>query len=185
MQKVSKTKIAASYAKAWLDAAEDKKAKGDVFKEINLLLNSLKETPLLWKAVSSPADKEKAAPKIMEDIAKKLKLSSVSRSALALIAENGRLALLKLILEEYIKLYYAANDIIEVTVKTAVPLTATQDEKLKKTLEAKLNSKIVVAYEVIPEVLGGLSISFNSFLFDDTIRAKLKKAERLLASRAA
>ena len=79
-------------------------------------------------------------------------------------------------------LYYKDNNIIEVNVCSAVKLSTQQNKKLKTALEKKLNSKIVLNCEIKPEILGGLKISYNSFLIDDTLQTKLSNMKKLIMS---
>lgn len=183
MQKYSKYKIAANYAYAWFNAAKDKKIEDKVFDEIQLLKASYAQDKETWNILAAPIDDDTIRQSIIETVAKKIKLSEVSTDTLLLTAQNGRIALLGFILDEFIKLYYQDKGIVEVTVETAVELSDTQDKKLRTVLEDKLNTKVILNYLVNPEVLGGLKVSFDSFLIDDTLQTKLKRMKLLLSGR--
>lgn len=176
MQKGSIYKIAAAYAEAWFKAAKDNNSEDDVFAEVCLIRESLKNDAEMWQMLAYP----NVSLKLIEEIASKAKLSQISRNALKLISEKGRLKLLRLITEDFVQLFYKKKGIIEVSVDTAVALSAAQDKKLRKVLSDKLNAEIKLDYNIKPEVLGGLAIRFNSFLIDDTLAAKLKKFEILM-----
>ena len=96
------------------------------------------------------------------------------------MAENNRLNLLKNTIEEFIHLYYKEKNITEVFVKTASKLSDKQDKKLKKVLEEKLSSEVVINYEIDEEAIGGLCVSFDSYLIDDTVKGKLDKIKQIL-----
>ncbi|MBO5038321.1 MAG: ATP synthase F1 subunit delta [Alphaproteobacteria bacterium] len=181
MQKVSKYKTANTYAKAWFGAASDLKDQDQVFEEVSALLKSVEENPALWSKLASPL--EEGQTKLIEQTAKKLKLSKVSSAALAEITQNGRLKLLGLILRDFQKLYYQEKGIVEVTVDTAVSLSAAQDKKLKKVLSGMLDKEVKVVYRLKPEVLGGLAISFGSFLIDDTLAFKLEQVKQTMIAK--
>ncbi len=180
MQKYSKLKIAANYANAWFNAAKDKKIEDKVFDEVQLLQASYAQNKETWNILAAPIDDDTIKQTIIKTVAKKIKLSDISTDTLLLIAQNGRIALLEFILDEFIKLYYQDKGIVEVTVETAVALSDAQDKKLHSVLEDKLNSKIKLKYLVNRAVLGGLRINFNSFLIDDTLQTKLKRMNALL-----
>lgn len=180
MQKSSKFKIAANYANAWFEAAKDKKMEDKVFEEIQLLNASYSLDKSVWNALAAPIDDALVRKNILETLAKKIKLSPISTDALLIIAENGRISFLDLILQEFTKIYYKYNGIVEVLVETAIQLSDTQDKKLHSVLETGLNSKVLLKYQINPEVLGGLRVSFNSFLIDDTLQTKLNRIKLLL-----
>ena len=176
MQKESKYKTAASYAEAWFEAATESNSEEKVFAEVKLIRESLESDALLWNTMIS----SRVSEDFIEDIAHKAKLSVISTNTLKLIAENGRLNLLEQITDDFVHLFYKKKGIVEVMVDTAVALNATQDKKLRKVLKDKLQSEIELTYRIKPEVLGGLAISFDSFLIDDTLASKLKKFEKLV-----
>lgn len=185
MQKVSDYKTAAAYAQAWFGAAKDKHCEDKVLHEVQALKEGIDNIPSLWADLSQPTDDAGIKAEIITSFAKECGLSDISTETLKLAAENGRLKLIKLILDEYKRLYYQDKGIIEVKVESAVKLSSAQDEKLRKTLEKKLAAPVEIEYRVNPAVLGGLAIQYGSFLIDDTIRNKLCRVEQLLTKQQA
>ncbi len=181
MQKYSKFKIAANYAYAWFNAAKDKNVEDKIFEEVQLLKTSYAQNKEIWDILAAPVDDNSLKLSIVKDLARKIKLSDISADALLLMVENRRMALLGLVLDEFVKSYYQNKGIVEVTVETAVQLSVAQDKKLRAVLEDKLNTKVLLNYRVNPDVLGGLKVSFDSFLIDDTLQTKLKRIKLLLS----
>jgi F-type H+-transporting ATPase subunit delta len=183
VQKVSKFKTATAYAKAWLDAAVNAGSEDTVFAETQALAQVLAENLSLWQQISAPINTLSSVTDTLTALAQKLKLSQISANALRVIAENARLALLMLILEEFKTQYYEHKGIIEVQTESAIALTEAQQTRLRQVLETKLGSPIVLACSVKPEVLGGLSIRYNSYLIDDTLKTKFEKVTQLILAR--
>lgn len=181
VQKVSNYKTATAYAGAWLSAAKDMNAADKVFEEVKALKEGISDILPLWDSMASPIENQDDILDVLQALAKSVKLSSVSEETLKIVAKNNRLKIFPLILDEFIKLYYKDKGVVEVFVESAIALTEAQDSKLRSVLEKKLNSDIVISYNVNPLVLGGLSVRFNSFLVDDTIRSKLEEVRKLLA----
>lgn len=180
VQKVSNYKTAAAYAEAWFEVSADKRAEDIVFEEVNVLLKGIENIDVLWNNMSSPIVDETTKLSILEDMVKKAKLSKITSDTLNLIASNGRLELLPLILKEFIKLYHLNKGIIDIEVESAISLTPQQESKLQTVLEKKLKKDVAINYLLNPNVLGGLKISFDSYLIDDTVQTKLNQIKRLL-----
>ncbi len=180
MQKVSKYKMASVYARAWLDAAKDKKTVEKVFDEVKQLKDACRDAPEVWKLLAAPADDNSVKKHIIADLAKKLKLSDVSRETLLLIADNNKSDIIGLIADEFIRLYYEDKGVVRVTVDTVIPLSETQDKRLRDVLEQKLGATVMTEYYIKPEILGGLRVRFASQLIDDTLEGKLNKIEGLI-----
>lgn len=180
MRKISNTKTASSYALSWLNAAQEKHTEEKVFEEVQKLKVAIETDAVTWARLAAPDHENQTQQKVITDLAKTVKLSSISTAALKLIAENGRLNILLPITKAFIQFYYEAKGIIEVKVETATELSKEQDEKLKKVLKEKLNAEVLLDYIIKPEVLGGLAIRYKSFLIDDTLATKLKRLEQVL-----
>lgn len=83
--------------------------------------------------------------------------------------------------DEYERLYFQRHGIIRAKVESAVPLTESQREKLTARLEARTGKKIELSCGVVPDLLGGIRLSFDNRLVDDTAREKLKNIANSLA----
>ena len=121
-----------------------------------------------------------AGDEALKDALAKLKLNDETLNCLDLIAENGRFAEMAQILDAFKHIYYAKHGITEVEVGTVKALSVAQDNKLKANLEKMLSSKVVVKYQIKPELLGGLVIKFNSNMIDDSLKSKLNRLELVM-----
>ncbi len=66
-------------------------------------------------------------------------------------------------------------------VRSAIPLTDSQQTKLARSLEEKIGQPVRLNVEVDPTVLGGISIRFADELIDATVISRLADAGRTLA----
>ncbi|MBQ9996847.1 MAG: ATP synthase F1 subunit delta [Clostridia bacterium] len=83
--------------------------------------------------------------------------------------------------DEYERRYFQHRGIIRAKAESAVPLTDGQREKLTARLEARTGKKIELTCVVTSDLLGGIRLSFDNRLLDDTARAKLKTIANSLA----
>ena len=96
------------------------------------------------------------------------------------MAANGRFGELLPILEEFQHVWYRKNGYVEVSVQSAQALSNAQEKSLTANLEKMLSQKVVVNYEICPEILGGLIVKFGSSMIDDSIRGKLNRLEIMM-----
>lgn len=180
MKKISKAKIAMTYATALWEAASEKKAADKVFAEVLRLRGAVSEDDEFVKYMANPlwSDADKRAA--LSAAAKKLKLSAETLRCLDIILENRRFGELLPILDEFVHLYYRRSGIAEVEVDSVKKLSAAQDKKLVAMLEKRLKQKVSVAYKICPELIGGLRIRFGSEMFDDTVASKLNRMEIMM-----
>lgn len=180
MKKRSKTQIASTYALALYEVAESKKAVALVKKDVSLLLDEINTVKDFIKYFSNPIWEIASKKEALKEIATKLKLSSETLNCLDVIADNNRFAEIDLILQEFKHIANQKAGIEEVLVKSVQPLSAEQEKKLSANLENMLGKKVLINYEISPEILGGLQIKFGSNMIDDTINSKLNRLEQIM-----
>ncbi len=180
MKKDSKNKLAASYADAMFEAARAAKAESRVLADVETLKSALEEDLKIVGILANPLWKTDAKKSAVSEIGSRLGLSKVTVNALLAAADNNRLNLLPEILDRCKALFYAADNIAEVSVTSATVLKKDQDERLKRGLEKWLQKKVVIKYTIKPEILGGLLVECGSIMFDDSLKGKLEKLELLM-----
>ena len=116
----------------------------------------------------------------LSEVARKLKLDKETLNCLDIVAANGRFGELLPILEEFQHIWYRKNGYVEVSVQSAQALSNAQEKSLTANLEKMLSKKVVVNYEICPEILGGLIVKFGSSMIDDSIRGKLNRLEIMM-----
>ncbi|GAB3048611.1 F0F1 ATP synthase subunit delta [Acinetobacter apis] len=100
----------------------------------------------------------------------------------ALLAENDRLSLLPEIATEYEDLKSQKNNVVDVVIESALPLTAVQEQLLTRALEKRFNSTVTVSVTVNPALIAGVVIHAGDQVIDDSALNKLEKMRtRLLA----
>ena len=180
MKKISKAKIAVTYATALLDAAAEKKAVAKVFADVLKLREAVSGDAAFVKYMANPLWPEMDKRAVLAETAKKLKLSAETLRCLDIIHENRRFGDLLPILDEFVHLYYLRSNIAEVQVESVKKLSSAQDKKLLSVLEKLLQQKVVLNYKIYPELIGGLKIRVGSEMFDDTVASKLNRLEIMM-----
>ena len=180
MKKISKAKIITTYAEALYGAAEEKKAVDKVLRDVKTLIQVLVEDSSIVKYLSNPVWQSDSKAEALNLVGKKLGLDKETLSCLDIIAANNRFPELLAILKEFVHVWYTKNGYVEVKVQSVQELSATQEKKLLGALEKMLSKKIVLSYEIRPEILGGLVVQFGSSMIDDSIRGKLNRLETVM-----
>ena len=97
-----------------------------------------------------------------------------------LLAERGHFGCLPDCLDEYCRRYDEANNIVNVTVVSAVPLTREQKDALGKKLSQRLCKNVRLTAKVDPSVLGGLRVETEGASMDDTVRSRIESIRESL-----
>ena len=103
------------------------------------------------------------------------------RRFVSVLAENGRLELLSDI-EELFELKRAEDSrVMDVTIASAVPLSADEEASYKEALEKRFDREVVVNLEVDQALIGGAFIRAGDTVLDGSVRGKLRKMQEALS----
>lgn len=160
--------------------------------EIALESNQLKEWQSnLTKIAKMVEDEEFVGlvenPKISFDMKTKMvqeKLGETKPMVLNLVyllVSKGKLKTAGQISVEYNNLLNKYYGIRNAEVTLAIPLDATEKEKLGKQLEELVGEKVSMNVQVNPEILGGFVARIDDSLIDGSIRNKLEMLKKRLA----
>lgn len=180
LKKESKIKIAHKYAKALYEGSGDDGALKAVMGDMSKLQDLLKAEVEIVKYLANPLWSVESKKEVISEIAIRLKLAQETLNCLYVIADNNRFLELGNILSGFKSIYYEKHGIVEVMVETVKTLSKLQEDKLKDNLKKLLKKDVLVNYEVKPEILGGLIISYDSDMIDDSIKGKLNRLETVM-----
>ena len=102
-------------------------------------------------------------------------------SLLKLLIEKHKFRLVPIITKELKKLISQENEEETATVKSCFELSKASQEKLKKFLEQETGSKkIALKSEIKGELLGGLVLESENFVFDQSLKSRLNRLKAKL-----
>ncbi|XP_011067559.1 PREDICTED: ATP synthase subunit O, mitochondrial [Acromyrmex echinatior] len=174
------------YATALFSAATKQKALDAVEKDLISFQGLLKKDTALIDFIKNPSIKRKDKAEAFKAIGKKSGMSPTTENLLTLLAENGRLAKLNVIINLY-KLLMAANrGEVVCEVITASPLDADIKTKLETTLKRllKKGETALLTTKVDPSIIGGIILSVGDKYIDMSIASKIKLYTDLIETSA-
>ena len=100
---------------------------------------------------------------------------------LRLLADNGRLGVLPQIAEQYAALRADVENTVDVTVTSAMPLTAEQADKLQQALTRRLQRTVRLAATVDPSLIGGAIVRAGDFVVDGSLRGRVERLGNIMS----
>ena len=104
-----------------------------------------------------------------------------ARNFIQLLADNGRLAALPQVAEQYAALRAEVENTVDVTVTSALPLTAEQSDKLAQALTRRLRRTVRLAATVDPSLIGGAVVRAGDFVIDGSLRGRVERLANTMA----
>ena len=147
--------------------------------------NSRMENRVLETYARTLLEAAKAEGRVFRDLHELEVIANASPEVLAVLGtvfERGQLDLLPQIALAYRMVTATDEDVVGVTVTTAVPL----DDELRRTItekcEADLKRKVFLIEKVDPSIIGGLILEARGQRRDVTVKTQLRAAREALGS---
>jgi len=109
-------------------------------------------------------------------------LNLEAKNFIAMLSENGRVALLPEIAAQFTILKNASAGAADATVYSAFEMSADQVNALAATLEKKFGRKLNPTVEVDPSLIGGVRVVVGDEVLDTSVRAKLQQMHYALVA---
>ena len=167
-------KLSSRYAKALFDFAGEKNQVEEVYGDLKLFANTLKENRELQMLLRNPVIESHQKHQIFESIFNGT-LHDISYQFLDVLLKKKREPALDTICEEFFKLYNKAHNIRLVTITTAQPLGDELKEKVVQMLVEQTHATIDLRQIVDPEIIGGFVIQMDDYYLDSSILSKINK----------
>jgi F-type H+-transporting ATPase subunit delta len=172
--------IARPYARAAFEHAREQNAL-PVWSQLLSAARTAVEHPELAELLSSPhATAEELAQLIAEVCGNPA--DPAARNFLAILAENRRLDLLPEIAAIFEAERAEVEHVADVTVTSAIALTDLQRDRIAAALRKRLGCDVRLHCEVDPDLLGGALIRSGDLVIDGSLKSKLDRLSRQLAS---
>ena len=104
-----------------------------------------------------------------------------SRNFVQLLADNGRLAALPQVAVQYAALRAEVENTVDVTVTSALPLTAEQSDKLVQALSRRLRRTVRLTATVDPSLIGGAVVRADDLVIDGSLRGRVERLANTMA----
>jgi len=174
--------IARVYASALFGAAKDKGKLDSIREQLGAFSGALAENREMQLFFFSPyfssAEKEDGLRKAVSDAEPEL------LNFLLLLIEKHRMPVLFRIRRQFEALWAKENKRLGVTVTSAVELDPQIAERIGSEIEEQTGNTVELESKVDPDILGGLVVQVGNMVLDTSIRNRLEKLRKSVASAA-
>jgi F-type H+-transporting ATPase subunit delta len=106
----------------------------------------------------------------------------VTVNLLSFLIESGRARDLSKIADAFVQLAAASREHAVAEVRSAVPLTDKQRERLQKALSTATGRTVETKVVIDPTVIGGVIARVDDLVFDGSVSSRLEDAKHALGS---
>jgi F-type H+-transporting ATPase subunit delta len=174
--------IAEVYARALFEAAKEHDVLDRVRDELGEFAEALEDNRSLQVFLLSPYfssdEKRDGVKKIVSDADER------TVNFLELLAERHRMPAIFRIKREFDALWADENQLLPVTVTSAVELDEGLVEDIGKRIQEQTGRKVELSSNVDPDVLGGLMVRVGNVVLDSTVRNRLERLRKQVTKAA-
>jgi len=163
------------YAKALLKVGLEEGKAEQYGEELSLFNNFLQAEEKLRLVLINPAIHPKQRTSIVEEIAKRLGLSEVIINFLRILVEKNRVKALPDLLQIYRDLLDEAMGRARAVLYTPFDLSEERIKEITRSLEEKVEKKIIMRVEKDPTLIGGVVVKIGGMIYDGSIRTQLRR----------
>lgn len=164
-------KVGRRYAEAIFSVGESNNNLQEVYEALNSLMEMYLKDKEFKNLIDHPLisleEKKSFLDKIFVDESQEVK------NILFYLLDKGRVSDIREIVAEYLKIYYAKNQILDVEATFAMELTEAQKAKLVANLEKSTKKKINIKVNVDKSIIGGGILKIGDKIIDGTIKTQL------------
>lgn len=169
--------IARPYAEALYKAAPE--AEQSVWVEQVGALAQVANDPELRAFADNPRATVDQVYDVITGVAK-VALAPAVTNFLRTVLDNGRLAALPLIAEQFQALVHARQGVAEARIFSAFPITDAQVAEIVVPLEKRFGRKLDAKVEVDADLIGGVRVVVGDEVLDTSVKARLERMKSAL-----
>ncbi|HEY8347505.1 MAG TPA: F0F1 ATP synthase subunit delta [Symbiobacteriaceae bacterium] len=176
--------VARRYAQALFELAQERNMLDQVERELGMVAELVRTNLRLRSVLEDVMTSAEVKQHLMEALFRD-KVSDLVLHFLFLVVRKRREALIPQMFDAYVEFANEARGIVEVEVRSAVPMDEDVLQRLQQRLEARLGKRVKFQTQVAPELIGGLVVRVGDLLMDGSVRTRLNRMrERLIRAKA-
>ena len=172
--------IARRYAKALLEIGTKAGSVAQLHQELDRVAAAVEGNPDLDRLVHSPLVLPKKKAEVFQAILASAKVSHTLQNFFRVVAESGRLGLLKAIRASFAELVDERAGILEAHVASAHPLSDAQAQSLSAALAKRTGKTIRLTFRQDRSLLGGVKVQVGSTILDASLQGQLNQLKSKL-----
>ena len=169
------------YARALFEAAESSGRIDAVDRDLGAFVEALEETPELRAFLANPQLQPAAKAEVLAQLT--TGADDLVSNTLRLLAEKGRAGDVALVYQEFRSVVDRARGRVAVELTTAHELSDDEARAIVEKIEKASGRTVEATRTVDPDLIGGMILQAGSLRVDASVRGRLERLRRELATR--
>lgn len=167
------TRVAHRYAKALMEIANEVGGLDVVVEDIRTIAGAIDGSAELRHFLASPVIDERTKDKTLRALFDG-KIGDILTRFVSLLTLKGRSSDLKDIVDAFLMILDAQNNVVRAVITTAAPVEAEQRQRIEGRIAAMSGKTITATYVTDPAIIGGFQALFADTMIDASVRNQLE-----------
>lgn len=167
------TSLPGRYAKTLFDIASQRKETLPIIDQFKVFIKLLDENQELGRILVSSALTKEEHISILTELCSKLKLNDIFKGFFHILADNGRLDLIRDIQNIFQQIYDEQEHKKNAEIVSAQQLTSAQKKQLSDLLKSQTTGDLTLTFTINPHLLGGFYVRNQNQIMDFTFANRL------------
>lgn len=176
--------VTSRYATAIIDLADKEKVLDKVEKDLSELQSMISESEDLRSFIKNPLIAKQVQSETIAALSSKAKFQKLTINFLNVLIQNKRLNALPQVLRAVKEAFAKRRGEKFALVTVAQDLTAVQRADLEKSLAKAAGAAVALDIKVDPAIIGGMIVTIDSKMIDDSVARKLDKLKMAMGREA-
>ena len=171
-------KVGSEYGKALFMLTEERGTTDSALSDVIAANTIFKENPSYVKLLDTPAVQKAEKLSLCDEAF--ATLDDDVKNLIKMLCERHSVYTFPDVCRTYSALYNESRGIVQVEAVTAIAMTDSQIEALRKKLECETGKTIIINNTISPEILGGVKLRYLGRQLDGSVKTRLDHFEKSL-----
>ncbi len=169
--------ISKKYAQAFLNVYQDSLTIEQIQKFKQVIIFCRHHHNFL-SVIGQLVGRQKGFDQLLDEMYEHFDLPQSIKKLLELLIKRKKVSIFAQILQDIYCLYLLKNNIVELTIKTAMPLELEQQDSFKKFFEKLSRKRILSNVEIDESLIAGVRLESDLFLWEHSIKSQISELSK-------
>lgn len=168
-----------TYAVSLFELAKEENKEKQVFDQLQAVSDSFKQNPDIYKLIATPALSKEERVDVVDKVLKD-KVDPMVVNFVKVLVSNQRINSFNETVKAYKEHYQKVNNIVNVVVTTAKPLSDTQREKLLEKLKVQVQKPVELTEVIDLNIMGGIVLKIDNKEINASVKERLNDISKAI-----
>jgi len=173
----TQSSVSKKYAKAFLNTYQDSLT-FDQIQKFKKVIVFCRHHHNFLSIINQLVDRQKGFEQLLDEMHEHFDLPESIKKLMQMLINHKRVSIFAQVLQDIYCLYMLKNNIVELTVKTAMPLESEQEDIFTKFFEKLSKKRILSNIEIDESLIAGVRLESDLFLWEHSIKSQIDSLQK-------